>query len=347
MRVKLLEILACPGCWGTLRCDPAGSSWEDDIDSGRLACQDCQKAYPIVNGIPRFVSSDNYASSFGLQWNLFKAEQIDSINGFRLSEQRFYDETGWPRERMGGKWILDAGCGAGRFLDVAAKEGCEVVGIDISNAVDAAKANLSGRSGVHLVQASIYELPFRTGVFDGCYCIGVIQHTPEPHRSLRSLSRILKGGGRIAFFIYERKPWTMLYSKYLVRPLTKRLNEKVLLALIKGLMPILFPITEVTFRIPYLGRLFRFAIPVSNYVGCNSRTNGGLSLRQRYRWAVLDTFDMLAPQYDQPQTFQETCEVLTSAGIVDLRRTASYGLCLQGRKGKAAEQDGARQPVGA
>lgn len=347
MQMKLLDILACPECGGTLACEPAASTPEGDVESGGLICAGCRQSYPIVGGIPRFVGSDNYASSFGLQWNLFKAEQIDSINGFRLSEQRFFDETGWPREWMSGKLILDAGCGAGRFLDIASKANCEVVGMDISNAVDAAKTTLAGRKNVHLVQASIYAMPFRSGVFDGCYCIGVIQHTPDPHRSLRALPRILKDEGRIGLFIYERKPWTMLYSKYLIRPLTTRLNERTLLQWIKGLMPILFPITEVAFRLPYLGRLFRFAIPVSNYVGCNSRTNGGLSIGQRYRWAVLDTFDMLAPQYDHPQTLQEVSEVLADAGVVDLRRTVLYGLCLEGRKGRMAQPAHPPQSVGA
>ena len=55
---------------------------------------------------------------------------------------------------MQGTWILDAGSG-GRFLDVASKIGCNVVGVDLSNAVDAARQTLAGRKNVHLVQASI------------------------------------------------------------------------------------------------------------------------------------------------------------------------------------------------
>ena len=54
-------------------------------------------------------------------------------------------------------------------------------------------------------------------------------------------------------------------------------------------MPVLFPITELLFRVPRLGRWFQFAIPVANYV--HERQ---LSMAQRYRWAILDTFDMLA-----------------------------------------------------
>ena len=324
---RLLSVLACPKCQGELSCQPAEVGEEGEINSGSLECTGCHQTYPITSGIPRFVDSENYASSFGYQWNLFRAEQIDSINGIGHSRQRFYSETGWTKEWMAGKWIMDAGCGAGRFMDVASQAGAEVVGLDISNAVDAAKVNLAGRKNVHFVQASIFELPFRTGAFDAGYCIGVIQHTPDPQRALRALPRVLKEGAQLAVTIYERKRWTLLYSKYWLRPVTKRMNQKLLLGILKGTMPILFPVTEVLFRIPYLGRFFMFAIPVANYVN-----NPELSLKQRYRWALLDTFDMLAPQYDQPQRQGDVENILSDVGITDIKRLSMLGLNLVGRK---------------
>ena len=333
MQTKLLEILVCHKCQSELACEAKETAPDGDITTGVLRCADCKGEYEIVSGIPRFVEKENYASSFGLQWNMFKSEQIDDKNGFKLSENRFYSETGWEKDWLKGKLILDAGCGAGRFLDVVSKDEGEVVGVDLSNAVDAAKINMAERKNVHLVQASIYELPFRPGTFDGCYCIGVVQHTPDPKRTLRCLAEMIKEGGKIGLFIYEiRRWWTLYYSKYLVRPLTTRMKQENLLRLIKFLMPVLFPLTEVLYRIPYVSRVSGFIIPVSNYVGYNYGTSKGLSMRQRYRWALMDTFDMLAPAYDQPQTLEEVEPVLTDAGIINLRRTSSDGLCLTGDK---------------
>jgi SAM-dependent methyltransferase len=327
MQRKLLQILVCPKCLGELSCAVSTES-ENGIDTGTLTCNGCKKSFEINAGIPRFVESDNYASSFGYQWNRFKAEQIDSLNGTRLSERRFYSETGWTKDWLQNKWILDAGCGAGRFLDVASKNtSCEVVGVDISNAVDAAHATLSDRENVHLVQASIYELPFRDGAFDGCYCIGVIQHTPDPAKALRSLPRLVKEGGRLAVTIYERKPWTPLNTKYLIRPLTKRVNPKFLLSAIKASMVILFPVTDVLFRIPFLGRVMSFAIPVANYVN-----DPELTTPARYRWAILDTFDMLAPQYDQPQVEEDAAQALKAGGLTEIKRLNNPGLNLTGQK---------------
>lgn len=328
MKLKLLDILACPKCRGTLICLPTETNALQEVVSGGLECKSCKCVFPIRASIPRFVPEENYASSFGFQWNCFKFEQIDANTNQKSSENRFYVETVWNEEWMNGKWILDAGCGAGRFLDIASRSPCNVVGIDMSNAVDAAAVTMRGRPNVHLVQASIYELPFKSAVFDACYSIGVIQHTPEPLKAVRSLSRLLKKDGKIALTIYERKPWTLLNAKYLIRPLTKRLNKQVLLWLIKMVMPVFYPITSLLFRIPLVGRVFMFVIPIANYAHLP-----GLSLKQRYRCVVLDTFDMLSPQFDFPQTLQEIGLTLSSSGITKIRRLDSDGLNLVGQKG--------------
>lgn len=327
MRMKLLEVLACPNCVGELSCVADEMDQNGEVKSGSLNCVQCGVSYPITAGIPRFISPDNYGSSFGYQWNRFRSQQIDSINGTEVSKKRFYSETGWTPESMRGKWILDAGCGAGRFLDVASNTDWEIVGVDISSATDAARATLIDRKNVHLVQATIYELPFRSESFDGCYSIGVIQHTPDPRRALAALPRVLKRGGRIAVTMYERKPWTLFYPKYMLRPISRRLDKRKLLHMIESSMPLLFPLTNVLFRLPLLGRVFAFAIPVANYVD-----EAALSQKQRYEWAILDTFDMLSPEYDQPQTEREVVEVLAGQRIDEIRRLSNPGLNVIGRK---------------
>jgi 2-polyprenyl-3-methyl-5-hydroxy-6-metoxy-1,4-benzoquinol methylase len=327
MHLRLLDVLGCPRCHRELTCVSETRDSAGEIQTGTLRCGACPASYPITSGIPRFVPNDVYASSFGYQWNRFRTEQLDSVNGTTLSRDRLYSETGWSKDWMRSKWVLDAGCGAGRFLDVVAESGAEVVGLDISSAIDAARDNLNKRPHVHFVQASLYEMPFRDRVFDGVYCIGVIQHTPDPLASVRALPRVLKDGGRIAYTIYEKRRFTPLYSKYLVRPLTTKLGQRALLGAIRGAMPVLFPVTEVAFRIPVVGRALRFAIPIANYV--HERQ---LTVRQRYAWAVLDTFDMLAPRYDQPQTEADVVAAMRAAGVDEICRTPAGGLNLVGRK---------------
>jgi 2-polyprenyl-3-methyl-5-hydroxy-6-metoxy-1,4-benzoquinol methylase/uncharacterized protein YbaR (Trm112 family) len=324
---RLLDVLACPQCAGGLKCAVAEAETNGSITTASLSCEQCHQDYPVRNGIPRFVPSDNYASSFGYQWNLFRREQLDSYNGTTLSADRFTTETGWTKSWMAGKWVADIGCGAGRFLDIASQMGCDVVGVDISNAVDAARDNLKDRPNVHLVQASVYNLPFQKGVFDACYCIGVLQHTPDPKAALASLPTLLKKGGEVAVTIYEARPLTRLYSKYWLRPITRRMKPQRLFAAIRASLTVLFPVTSTLFRVPVLGRVFGFVIPVSNLV-----TNPQLSRQQRYSWALLDTFDMLAPAYDFPQTFDATVETLQASGVGTIRRLPNSGVNVVGVK---------------
>lgn len=331
MRLQLLKLLACPGCGADLECRGADGvrldpNSEEPVEEGDLKCLGCGESFPIRRGIPRFVPDDDYAASFGYQWNRFRVEQIDAHNATSHSSRRFWNETGWEHD-LQNEWIMDAGCGAGRFLEASATSGAQVVGVDISHAVDAARKTLGHLPNVHYVQASILELPFKMGVFDRAYCIGVIQHTPDPHGALKALVRPVKPDGQFVVTIYERKSYTLLAGKYLVRPLSKRLPRRLLLRLIQAGMPWGFALTEVLFRIPKVGQAARFTIPIANWV-----QNSELSLKQRYRWAILDTFDALSPAYDSPQSEAEARQVLREAGVQQLERRGEPGLNLTGVK---------------
>lgn len=138
----------------------------EQITTGNLDCEKCGSSFPVRGGIPRFVPVENYASNFGFQWNHFRQTQLDSHSGRPISRDRLYASTGWDWSAMKGKRILDVGCGAGRFAEVALESGAEVVGADYSNAVDAAFENLAGYREFDAVQASVYNLPFRPRTFD-------------------------------------------------------------------------------------------------------------------------------------------------------------------------------------
>jgi len=299
-------VLADPVTGANLRLEDA--RWRDGrIDEGILRSA-TGASYPIVRGIPRFVSADNYTASFGMQWNRFRDSQVDSLTGARISEQRFDAELAWSAADLRGQWVLDAGCGAGRFAEIAARRGARLVALDYSSAVDAAAETLRPFPDVDVVQGNMLEPPFRPGAFAYAYSIGVIQHTPDPRLAIERVVRCVRAGGHFGFTIYGRRPWTKLCGKYLLRPVTRRLPAPLLLSLIERTMPVLFPITDRLFRVPVLGKVASFAIPVANYVD-----NVHFSREQRYREAVLDTFDSLSPRYDSPMTWQEVEETLAGA----------------------------------
>ena len=92
MKPQNLQYLACPHCGGDLEISSIYQSDEDRIKSGNLCCEVCQKIYEIINYIPRFVPSSNYADSFGLEWLKHVRTQYDSYSGVSDSEDRFLND---------------------------------------------------------------------------------------------------------------------------------------------------------------------------------------------------------------------------------------------------------------
>jgi len=113
--------------------------------------------YPFVDGIPRFVSSDNYAIAFGEQWMRYLKTQLDSYTGVPLSEERL---ARCMRGNL-GKWgdggvkILEAGSGAGRFTEILLNYGAVVHSFDYSSAVEANAKNNQESERLTLAQADI------------------------------------------------------------------------------------------------------------------------------------------------------------------------------------------------
>ena len=278
MKEELLEILCEPGTHAPLKLK-ATESRDGEVWAGVLLSEQTGAEYPVRDGILRFVPASNYTDSLGLQWNRFSKVQMDSASGAGDSRRRFECETRWTPDLVSGRWVLDGGCGCGRFAEVAAAMGARVLALDYSSAVDAARRNLGHLPNVHYVQADLLAPPLRPQSLPFAYSIGVIQHTPDPPRVLASILGLLAPGGRFAFTIYARRWYTKLNTKYLIRPVTKRMDPARLLRGIERAMPVLFPLTDVLFRVPLLGKVARFVIPVANYVNKKDSQLGGGALR--------------------------------------------------------------------
>lgn len=318
MKRRLLDLLACPACRTQLEITVVDEQ-NGDILEGELLCPTCGKKFPITNSIPRFVEAHNYADSFGLQWNKYARLQLDSQNGTTFSHERFYGITEWAPESLRGSLVLDGGCGAGRFAEIALAAGAEVVALDLSAAVDACRINLLAHPRLHCVQASLFELPFRDRIFDTVYSIGVIQHTPDPRRAVVSLVEKVAAGGRIGLWIYERD-WKSYIGtigfKYAVRPLTKRWPTQKLENFIRALEALCWPIIRWARPRGTLGKAVMRMLPLS----CAHLQEVPLSDEDFREWIRLDTFDMLSPAYDFPQRYNVVRSWLETAGLHAERR---------------------------
>jgi SAM-dependent methyltransferase len=257
------------------------------------------------------------------------------VGGLRISSERFYDITRFRPDALRGLCILDAGCGTGRFSEVALSAGAEVVAVDLSDAVEACRENLVAKHPrtLHVAQASLYELPFPAGGFDAAYCIGVIQHTPDPLESVRAVARMVKPGGQLALWIYERT-WRSYVGtsgwKYALRPLTRRLSYRANYALAWLLSALLWPIWYPLVHLGAPGSALLALLPVAarNYAGL------GLPPGRLFRCVVLDTLDNYSPAYDSPQRYADVRRVLEEEGFSAITRT-SLGLGLRATRSQA------------
>jgi SAM-dependent methyltransferase len=299
--------LLCASCQGTL----------DDRDS----CQRCGWVAPRAHGVYRF-SPDAYATSFGLQWQEFARTQLDSANGTNITEERFASITGWTPEMVVGKSVLDVGCGAGRFTEVAIKWGAQVTAVDLSAAVYAARANVASSDRARFVQADARNLPLPKHSFDYVFSIGVAQHTPDPLEFVGAVARMVAPGGRLALWIYERRLASMLRPKYLLRPLTRRLPHSWNRRLVGALVEVFFPVAEHLSRAPSVLRgVATRALPIAAYVG-----ELPLSRAAQKEWSRLDTLDWYSPRYDLPQRFEPVAAVLQGARAREVVRRPVPGL---------------------
>jgi SAM-dependent methyltransferase len=327
MRAADANVYCCPQCGGSLTVSPGSRSCGQEIVDGRLLCANCNEQYPVNDAIPRFVSPENYSNSFGYQWNKHRRTQIDKFNGLKLSFERFWESTKWDRDLTGQK-VLEAGSGAGRFTQIVLDAGADVWSFDLSSAVDANAANNGDNPRLHLFQADLYKIPLPKHFFDRVFCFGVLQHCPDVKQAFLNLVPFVSSGGEIAVDFYDKekrspKTWPSLYW---LRKFTSKMNPKSLYLMVRILYPPLLLIhrtlssrwgAAIVRRVPWLrdGAGWRL-VPILDYTDVY---RGRMSRKMIREWSVLDTFDLLSPRYDQPQTRDDVEKWFLGAGLTSVQ----------------------------
>lgn len=321
-----LEVLRCPRCRGQFLIEEAEREG-NEIVRGALECSRCGQRAPIVDGIPRFVPTESYADNFGYEWGLFGDLQVDRLHGHSLTSDRFFLETGCGPGSLKGLRVLEAGCGGGRFSDVALAAGAELYAVDLSNAVEKNRDMHPGNEMLNLFQASLDQLPFAHGVFDLVFCFGVLQHTPSPKASFNSLVPFVKPGGCLAVDIYAAHPKQTSHWKYLVRPITKRMDHERLLGLIEQAAKVLVPLSRRVRRIPRIGKPLSRLVPIFVHDGFM----GKVPPEEEVRWAVLETLDALTPAYDRPRSRRTLEKWFGAAGFQEIKTASTMNALNHGR----------------
>jgi SAM-dependent methyltransferase len=94
----------------------------------------------------------------------------------------------------GGRY-LEVGAGTGAdALELGARCGCSVVGVDASETM---VAEALRRGLADAVVADAHALPFEAAAFDGCWADRTFQHLADPTGALAELVRVTRPGGRV------------------------------------------------------------------------------------------------------------------------------------------------------
>ena len=268
--------------------------------------------FESINGVYAFVDTDNYADSFGLQWNTHRLTQLDSFSGLPISRDRLarcFGESAFAD--VGDKLILEAGCGAGRFTEILVDRGAAVLSLDLSSAVFA-NAETSPVSHSHrIARADLNNAPVANDTFDVVMCLGVLQHTVSPEQSIRSLCEKVRPGGLLIIdhYSFDWKYYCRLFPVW--RQIIKRLSPERALQTVTKLVEWFWPL-HIKFKDSRVrGFLLSRISPVLHYLKIYPELSDG----QQLDWAILDTHDALTDWYKHFRWPRDIEKILTECNM--------------------------------
>lgn len=322
MKLHLLPLLACPGCLGDLEFASLSAypREREEIESGTLRCKRCQAEYPIVDSVPRLYPGVTDArvaktrASFGWEWKRYP--------GSRPQDRPiFLEETQLPAEAWAGRFVLDAGCGMGRYARVARSLGAEVVAFDLSDSLDRLVAPAREDPKLHVVQGDLLAPPFKRASFDIVYSQGVIHHTADTRGAFDAIARLVKREGLLSVWVYGT-PGS--YASFASNPLrTGR-------AWLRSALPLAWLVVWVrqlasdalralTTRLP-VPLLYALCYPLTALGAVPGLKYLTFSVDPDFRARLVENFDWLAPPFQTKHTKEELRPWYEAAGFAVLKQ---------------------------
>lgn len=286
--------------------------------------------FRIERNIPRF-TDEQYSSAFGFQWKRFARTQLDSFSGTSTSKDRASQVCGEELWKMlSESTILEVGAGAGRFTEVLLATGATVYSADLSSAVEVNAENLPITGKHSVIQADVANLPFVPHSFDVVFCLGVIQHTPSPDRTIGHLAKHVKPGGWLLIDHYGKSISWKFRTAPFVRMMLKRLRPEMAFRITESIFCLAKPFYKLS-----KNRIYRKILNIVFPIVYFENEIPELKAQMKDEWGVLDTFDSLTDWHKHRRSPKEIELLLTNAGLVDI-------VCFKGGNGVVAR---ARKPI--
>ncbi len=132
-----------------------------------------------------------------------------------------------------GQQVLDVGCGGGILAEAMARQGAEVLGIDLATKslkVAQLHALESGLGNISYREVAVEALALaRPASFDVVTCMEMLEHVPDPESVVKACAELVKPGGWVFFSTLNRNPKSFLFAivgaEYVLKLLPRGTHE--------------------------------------------------------------------------------------------------------------------------
>lgn len=133
-------------------------------------------------------------STFGAEWERYGGAMAEHEAELR----RYFDLV--DLDGLRGRRVCDLGCGAGRWSRFLRDRVRELVLVDFSDAIFAARAALAGSGHCAFFMGDLKRLPFRDDFCDFLFSLGVLHHLPTP--CLEEVRALRRFAPRLLVYLY-------------------------------------------------------------------------------------------------------------------------------------------------
>jgi len=202
-----------------------------------VQCQHCSLAFihpqPALEDIPGFYPNFYYAyideaqseHSFFKRMELDfrkrkKAEILTVHYGYprKFSKSFFYSFISTVSRKINDVpdfvtdgVLLDIGCGKGTYLQEMKELGWQTLGVEFS----ASGVQAATQAGLDVLHGTVEDADFQSDAIDYARMADVLEHLPNPVRTMTEIHRILKPGGLVQISLPNIRSFTFwLFGKY-------------------------------------------------------------------------------------------------------------------------------------
>lgn len=111
-----------------------------------------------------------------------------------------YEATLAALAPLAGRRLLDAGCGSGLALHLAARAGATVSGLDAAAPMVAAARRRLPAADLRV--GDLQQLPYPAASFDAVMSFNALQFAADPRAAAAELARVVVPGGRVAIGVW-------------------------------------------------------------------------------------------------------------------------------------------------